>query len=127
MVYNVKHNGWHKARLVSVGHLTESVYSGVVSLRGIQIVVFLARLNGLQLCGANVGKAYLEAMPKKEVYIVCGPEFDSLEGHIFLIAKSLYGLLTSGLRWHQRFAGVLRSLGFVQIKAEADIWMRKNK
>ena len=36
LVYAVKHNGRHKARLVADGHLTEvpmeSVYSGVVSL-----------------------------------------------------------------------------------------------
>jgi hypothetical protein len=35
MIYDVKHDGWHKARLVAGGHLTEpnteSVYSGVVS------------------------------------------------------------------------------------------------
>jgi len=48
-VYNVKHNGRHKARLVAGGHLTdvfiESVYSGVVSLRSLRIVIFLAELN----------------------------------------------------------------------------------
>jgi len=39
MVYAVKHDGRHKARLVAGGHLTEtpidSVYSSIVSLRGI--------------------------------------------------------------------------------------------
>jgi hypothetical protein len=39
LVYAVKHDGRHKARLVADGHLTEvpvdSVYSGVVSLRGL--------------------------------------------------------------------------------------------
>ena len=39
-VYDVKHDGRHKARLVAGGHLTpvpvESVYSSVVSLRGIR-------------------------------------------------------------------------------------------
>ena len=38
LVYAVKHDGRHKARLVADGHLTdiplESVYSGVVSLKG---------------------------------------------------------------------------------------------
>ena len=131
MVYDVKHDGRHKARLVAGGHLTEpsteSVYSGVVSLRGIRLVVFLAELNGLQLWGADVGNAYLEAKTKEKVYIVGGPEFGSLEGHTLLIDKALYGLRSSGLCWHQRFADVLRSLGFVQSKAEADIWMRENK
>jgi hypothetical protein len=49
MVYDVKHDGRHKSRLVAVGHLTdpntESVYSGVVSLRGIWLVTFLSELN----------------------------------------------------------------------------------
>jgi len=38
MIFDVKHNGRHRARLVADGHLTDipvdSVYSGVVSLRG---------------------------------------------------------------------------------------------
>ena len=38
MVYAVKHDGRHKARLVAGGHLTDtpvdSVYSSVVSLKG---------------------------------------------------------------------------------------------
>ena len=45
-VYDVKHDGRHKARLVAGGHLTdpptESVYSSVVSLRGLRIILFLA-------------------------------------------------------------------------------------
>jgi hypothetical protein len=44
MIYDVKHDGRHKARLVDGGHLTdpniESVYSGVVSLQGIRLIVF---------------------------------------------------------------------------------------
>jgi hypothetical protein len=39
LVYDCKHDGRHKARMVADGHLTdiplESVYSGVVSLRGL--------------------------------------------------------------------------------------------
>ena len=45
LIYDVKHNGRHKARLVAGGHLTdvpmESVYSGVVSLCGLHIVYSL--------------------------------------------------------------------------------------
>ena len=39
IVFDVKHDGRHKARFVAGGHLTpipvESVYSGVISLRGV--------------------------------------------------------------------------------------------
>jgi hypothetical protein len=124
MVYDVKHDGRHKSRLVAGGHLTDpssdSVYSGVVSLRGIRLVTFIAELNLLELWGADVGNAYLEAKTKEMVYIIGGPEFGELEGHTLIIYKALYGLRTSGLCWHQRFADVLRSMGFLPCKVEND-------
>jgi hypothetical protein len=44
IIYDVKHDGRRKARLVAGGHLTDpntnSVYSGVVSLRGIRLIIF---------------------------------------------------------------------------------------
>jgi Reverse transcriptase (RNA-dependent DNA polymerase) len=130
MTYDVKQDGRHKARLVAGGHLTnpntESVYSGVVSLYGIRLIVFLAERNALELWGADVGNAYLEALTKEKVYIIGGPEFGDLEGHTLLIFKALYGLRSSGLCWHQCFADVLQSMGFVQSKAESYIWMREN-
>jgi hypothetical protein len=53
LVYDVKHDGHHKARMVAVGHRTSTpvdlVYSGVVTLLGIRAVTFLAKLNGLDL------------------------------------------------------------------------------
>ena len=62
MVYDVKHDGRHKSCLVAGGHLTdtpiESVYSGVVSLRSLRLVIFLAELNGLEVWGADIGNAY---------------------------------------------------------------------
>jgi hypothetical protein len=79
-------DGRHKARMVANGHLTdiplESVYSGVISLRGLRIVTFLSELNGLDLWATNIGNAYLEAFTMEQNYIVAGPEFGQLEGHI---------------------------------------------
>jgi Reverse transcriptase (RNA-dependent DNA polymerase) len=49
-----------------------------------------------------------------------------MTGHTLLIYKALYGLRSSGLCWHQRFAEVLHVMGFVQSKAESDIWLREN-
>lgn len=130
LVFDVKHDGRHKARLVADGHLTdiplESVYSGVVSLRGIRVLTFISELNGLELWATDIGNAYLEARTKELVYIVAGPEFGDREGHILVIEKALYGLRTSGLRWHERLADCLRAEGFTPCKAEPDIWMRPN-
>jgi hypothetical protein len=59
-------------------------------------------------------------------YIIAGPEFGQLEGHYLIIIKALYGLCTSGLHWHERFADCLCNEGFSPCKAEPDIWMRLN-
>ena len=101
------------------------MYSGVVSLRGLRTLVFIAELNGLDTWATDIGNAYLEAKTKECIYIVAGPEFSELEGHTLVIVKALYGLRTSGLRWHERFADCLRDMGFFPSKAESDIWMRE--
>ena len=128
-VYDVKHDGRHKARLVAGGHLTEvpldSVYSSVVSLRGLRLTIFLGELNDLDIWATDIGNAYLEAETKEKVCIAAGPEFGKLEGHTLIIFKALYGLRSSGLQWHERFADTLRDMDFFPSKAEDDIWMRK--
>ena len=116
MVYAVKHDGRHKSRLVAGGHLTDvpvdSVYSGVVSLRGLRMVLFLAELNGLETYCTDIGNAYLEAYTAEKVCIIAGPEFGDLEGHVLIILRALYGLRSSGRRWHEKFSDTLRELGF---------------
>ena len=53
LVFAVKFDGRHKARLVADGHLTpehiENIYSGVVSLRNDRLVIFLGKLNNLDI------------------------------------------------------------------------------
>jgi hypothetical protein len=48
---------------------TDSVYSGV---QGIQLIVFLAELNALEVWGADIGNAYLRTLTKEKVYIIGG-------------------------------------------------------
>ena len=98
MVYAVKHDGRHKARFVAGGHLTQppdnSVYSSVVSLRSLRIIILAAELNNLEIMGADVGNAYLEALTNEKNYFIAGPEFApfGLEGHTIVLYKALYGL-----------------------------------
>jgi hypothetical protein len=92
----------------------------------LRIVVFLAELNSLKLWGADIGNAYLEAKTKEKVFVVAGPEFTELEGHILVINKALYGLRSSGLQWHERFADTLWDLGFTASKADSDVWIQTN-
>ena len=127
-VYAVKHDGRFKARLVADGHLTkepvESIYSGVVSLRSLRMVVFLSQLNKLEIWGADVGNAYLEAYTDEKLCIMAGPEFKELQGHLLIMVKALYGTRSGGARWHDRLFDILQELKFKPSKADPDVWMR---
>ena len=127
-VYAVKHDGRFKARLVADGHLTkepvESIYSGVVSLRSLRMVVFLSQLNNLEIWGADVGNAYLEAYTDEKLCIIAGPEFKELQGHLLIMVKALYGTRSGGARWHDRLFDILQELKFKPSKADPDVWMR---
>ncbi len=103
-VFDVKFDLRRKARLVAGGHLTKPIfndapYTGIASIKSIRVSVFLAKLNGLDIRTADVGNAYLMALTGEKLYIIAGPEFGELEGHILIVFKALYGLRTSGARW----------------------------
>ena len=127
-VFDVKHDLRHKARLVAGGHMTtvskDTTYSSVATLRSMRLVMLIAELNGMELNAGDVGNAYLEAYTKEKVCFYAGPEFGELEGHLLMIVKALYGLKTSGARYHERSAEVLHGLGFVPSKADDDVWMK---
>ena len=96
LVFCVEFDGRHQARLVADGHLTpepvENFCSGIVSLRNLRLVIFLGKLNNLDIWGDDIGNAYMEAFTDEKLSIVAGPEFEELEGYILIILKALYGL-----------------------------------
>ena len=121
-------DGFQKARLVADGHLTkepvESIYSGVVYLRSLRMVVFLSQLNDLEIWGADVGNAYLEAYTDQKLCIIAGPEFKEFQGHLLIMIKTLHGTHSGGARWHDRLFDILQELKFKPSKADPDVWMR---
>ena len=88
-------------------------------------MIFLGKLNHLELWGADIGNAYLEAFTDEKLYIVAGPEFHELEGYILIFLKALYGLKSSGKRWAEVIHGILRDMKILPSKADPCIWLRK--
>ena len=131
LIFAVKYDGRHKARLVADGSLTqdpvEIIYSGVVSLRHFRLVIFLNELNNLELWGADIRNAHLEAYTHEKLFIIAGAEFEEPEGFILIFNKALYGLKSSGKRWAERFYDIIKDMGFTPSKADPCVWMRENK
>ena len=65
-IFNVKVDGRHKSWVVADECLTvthiKSVYSGVVSLRGLWTCLFIGELDGVEPWPTDIGNAYLEAL-----------------------------------------------------------------
>ena len=115
----------HEVSLVADGHLGDvilsSVYSGVVSLRGIMLVLFFAERNGPKSWINDMRPTFLESLTKEKVHAVARPECVSLEGHSLIIIKALHGLQTSGLNWYERLADFFRDLELESCKIKPDI------
>ena len=73
-----------------------SIYSGVVSLKGIRLVLFLAELNRLDSWDTDIDNVHLKAKIKEKVYIIASSKFSTLKDHI-LMNKALHRLYSSSL------------------------------
>ena len=130
MVYDVKHDGRCRARLVADGHKTETplegVYSGVVSLRGLRLALFLGELNNLETWGADISSAYLCAPTREKLYTIADDYFRDRKGHTLIVRRALYGLKLSGKMWSEYSGDIFQSMGFKLTKTQDDIWIRDN-
>jgi hypothetical protein len=79
MVFDVKYDLRHKAKIVADGNWTvndkEDISSGVVCMDTVRIGFFLGELYGLSCCACDIENAFLYGKTKEKVYITAGPEF----------------------------------------------------
>ena len=95
-------------------------------MRNLKLVIFLGKLNNLELWGADIGNAYLEMSTEEKLYIVAGPEFEDWEGYVLIFSKALYGLKSSGKKWAETLHEVLKDMNFIPSRADQCIWLKKN-
>jgi len=117
MIFDVKMVGLvRKAHFVAGGHLTdppvESVHSIVVAQESVRIMFLIVALNGLDILGADVQNAYINAKTGEKVYTTTGPESGSNAGRPAIIVRALYGLKSAGARWQDHLAMILKEANF---------------
>ena len=117
-----------KPTLLPGGHKTplpeDPVYSSVAALRSLHIAILLGELNDLQLMAGDIGYAYLNSYTKEKVAFKADASFGDLEGHTLIIDKAIYGLRSSGARYHERFAETMRQMNFTPSYANPNVWIR---
>ena len=90
----------------------------------IRLFFLIAALNNLDVMAADIKNAYLTAPIKERYYVKLGPEFGADQGRFAKIVRALYGLPVAGAAFRSFLGKNLRTLGYVPMKADPDLWMR---
>ena len=83
--------------------------------------VFIARFASLS-CYSSAKTTI--RLVKSYHYFIAGAEFGHHAGTTYVIEKALYGLCSSGLRFHEHLSNVLQGFDFTQFHVDPDVWMR---
>jgi len=132
MIFDVKVDLRRKARLVIGGHVVDSsgheVYASTMKSVSARVLMTIATANNLDVMVGDIGNAYLHATTEEKVYTRAGAEFAAVgllaEGTLLEVKKALYGLPTSGNRWHAHLSQTLRDMSFKPTRFDPDVWIR---
>jgi hypothetical protein len=139
--FDIKQDLCRKAiRTIASGQMVDAFNNNCHSsnMKGIsaRLLMLIADANGYYVCVGNIKNAYLYAPTAEKVWMTCGPEFASviinsvecnMSGRKALFIKALYGLKSSGWRWHKFLGDILRGLCFKPSQFDSDIWYRLNE
>jgi len=128
MVFAVKTDGTHKARLVMGGDRIDAGqlarYGPVMSSASMRILLTFADRLGKKTRKADCTSAYCYANTREKVWTPCGPEFGEYNGMVAVLAKALYGLKTSGFEWAIELGKTLSGLGFTRCRGDECVWRK---
>ena len=75
--------------------------------------MFAAIHNSLKVIAADIGNAYLHAKTNEKLYTILGDDYGELSRKVLVFNKGLYGLRSSGARFHEHLSDILRKTGFI--------------
>ena len=94
-----------KARLVAKGFSQvagedfEETYAAVVRLESLWLTVAVAVQLGLHVWQVNFVSVYLDSIPSHTIYMQVPQGLPGGEGKVYLLLKTLYGLMQGGCKW----------------------------
>jgi len=79
----------------------------------------------LKVIAADIGNAYLHAKTNEMLYTILGDDYGELSGKVLVFDKGLYGLRSSGARFHEHLSDILRKIGLMPSKARLNLWFKE--
>jgi hypothetical protein len=107
-----------KARVVARGFQQrpgldyEETFSPTARTTSIRILLAICVLLGWISAQSDVYVAFLNATLKHKLYVVPPPPFELPPGHVWLLLKSLYGLVQAPRAWYETLTAKLIELSF---------------
>lgn len=121
----------YKARYVARGYAQQpgvdyfETFAPVAKIKSLRFVLALAVQFNLALHQVDFASAYLFGELEEEVYIEQPEGFDTGDGRVCKLSKSLYGLKQAGRVWNKLLNSTLLQLGFRRLKSDSCVYIRR--
>ena len=134
-VYDIKHDGRRKARLVALGYTQvwgqdyHETFSPVARFESIRYLLAHAALEDWEIESMDVKTAFLNGDLEEEIYME-QPEgwvVRGKEGHVCLLKKALYGLKQASRQWNAKIHQSLIDLGFDRTYSDAGVYVYRRQ
>ena len=129
-VFEIKRDGRFRARLVACGYSQipgtdfDVVYSAVANDISFRILVVIVLVLGLRTLIFDVETAFLIGDLDVEIYMDCPEGMEHEADECLLLVKTIYGLVQSARMYYEKFAKILRSIGFVTCQSDPCLFVR---
>jgi hypothetical protein len=130
-VFKLKADGRFRARLVAKGFTQipgidfDETFSPVARFESLRLLLALAALEDWEIHQMDVKSAFLNGVLDEEIYMEQPQGFivTGQETKVCRLKKAIYGLKQASRAWNLQFHGVLISLGFKRMHADAGIYV----
>ena len=126
-VFDIKSDGWKKARLVAQGFSQvegidfDELFSPIVHFESVQLIFALSAIENYYCVRVDVHNAYLYGKLDEEIYMRQPEGFKARgqENKVIHLQHALYGLKQAGLAWWKELNSSMKSLGFECLLSDA--------
>ena len=90
----------------------DEMYVAVMRLESLWMSAAVAAQEGLEIWQVDFVSAYLNSIPKHEVYMKPPPGLLGGEGKLARVQKTIYGLMQGGFDWYWTLDGAYKDMGY---------------